>query len=213
MDINQNTLKKIDVFNPTMGEKLVSGDLQQTSETNSIKMQIDKLSVYYGKYRALTDISIDHFEDHWVVELWNRDKKRWQMADFQLNAMMREVLQIQFDTLDMPAGKFITAGEAWLMCRRKQADPEAFGILQWHGWDFIRGNVVRDLLALNHFEILPWDSWGFNQPDMEQAPPATWEEIDHIAAMIVQPDGHFEDLKAFYTQHPLYHAPFIGEYL
>jgi hypothetical protein len=155
----------------------------------------------------------DHFEDHWIVELWNATEKRWQMADFQLNGLMRSVLNITFDTLDMPPGAFINAGEAWQMCRSQKANPDAFGIFQWHGWNFIRGNVVRDLLALNRIEILPWDFWTFNEPEIEQALQETWQEVDQIADMLTHVETRFEDLTHFYSQHTLYHPPFLGDYL
>lgn len=154
----------------------------------------------------------NHYEDHWVAEAWNTGEQRWQMVDAQLTAFMRQVLKIQFDVLDMPRGKFITAGEAWQLGRRGEANPDAFGIFKWHGWNFIRGNVVRDLLALNGIEILPWDFWAFNQPEIEQAAPETWAEIDQIAGLLVDADERFDDLRGFYQEHPLYHAPFFGEY-
>ena len=45
------------------------------------------------------------------------------------------------------------------LCRAGQANPDLFGVFDMHGMWFIRGNVVRDLAALNKVELLPWDCW------------------------------------------------------
>lgn len=110
----------------------------------------------------------DHYEDHWVVEIWDSQAQRWKWADPQLDDLQQKTLKIDFDTLDMAYhpntldSMFIPAGEAYRICLAGQADPEKFGIFDMHGLDFIRGNVVRDFLALNKVEILPWDwGWGY----------------------------------------------------
>jgi phosphate transport system ATP-binding protein len=55
MEINLNTLRKPDMFSTTTetNKPAIAEDSQ------AAKMQIDHLSVYYGKYRALTGISVD----------------------------------------------------------------------------------------------------------------------------------------------------------
>jgi hypothetical protein len=97
------------------------------------------------------------YEDHWVCEYWNADEDRWVLVDAQLDALQREVLEIPFDPCDVPRDQFLVGGKAWRMCRAGEADPEKFGIFDMHGLWFIRGDLVRDLLALNKIEILPWD--------------------------------------------------------
>ena len=102
----------------------------------------------------------NHFEDHWVCEYWDAGRKRWVMVDAQLDALQRETLRVDFDTLDLPPGRFVTGGQAWALCADGRADPETFGIFDMRGRWFIRGNTVRDLLALAKLELLPWDGWG-----------------------------------------------------
>lgn len=102
----------------------------------------------------------DHFEDHWVTEYWNREQQRWVLVDAQLDALQSKVLQIDFDTLDVPRERFIVAGQAWQMCRSGEQDADRFGIFDMHGLGFVRGNLVRDLASLNKMELLPWDCWG-----------------------------------------------------
>jgi hypothetical protein len=101
----------------------------------------------------------DHGEDHWVVERWVEEEGRWAISDPQLDAVMIERLKIGFDPMDLPDGAFLSGGEAWLACRSGD-DPERYGIFGMKGWDFVKGDMVRDLAALAGFELLPWDLWG-----------------------------------------------------
>jgi hypothetical protein len=98
--------------------------------------------------------------DHWVVEYWDTARRDWRRVDSQLDQAQHEVLSIDFDATDVSRDKFLTGGEAWRLCRAGQADPDTFGILDFWGDWFVRGNVVRDLAALNKMELLPWDGWG-----------------------------------------------------
>ena len=66
-------------------------------------------------------------------------------------------LELDFDPLDQPPGKFLSAGETWQRCRAGAADPGKFGIFDESGFWFIAMNLVRDFAALNNMEMLPWD--------------------------------------------------------
>jgi hypothetical protein len=149
----------------------------------------------------------EHFEDHWVVEYWNAEQARWVMFDPQLDELMANVLKLDFDPLDMPPGKFVTGGAAWLICRQGDANPDHFGIFEMHGWDFIRGNLYRDLLALNKVEILPWDFWPGMGPDCETFGPAEWSHHDRLADLTTHPDECFGELRALYENTPSLRIP------
>jgi hypothetical protein len=149
----------------------------------------------------------DHYEDHWVVEYWNAGEARWVMFDAQLDELMVRVLKLSFDPLDMPPGAFISGGQAWLLCRREGANPEHFGIFDMHGWDFILGNLYRDLLALNKVEILPWDYFPGMGPGCASFGPADWAHCDLLAEMITSPNEHFDELRAFYENTPSLRVP------
>jgi len=149
----------------------------------------------------------DHYEDHWVAEYWNADQARWVMFDPQLDALMLEVLKPPFDPLDMPPGAFVTGGEAWLLCRREGCDPDSFGIFEWHGWDFIKGNLYRDLLALNRVEILPWDFWTGMGPACADFSPADWEKHDRLAELTADPEANFAEIQALYEHDPSLRVP------
>lgn len=122
-----------------------------------------------------------HFEDHWVLEYWDAARESWVMADAQMDDLQQEALKLDFDPLDMPPGAFVTGGEAWLMARRGEADPDCFGIFEYKGMDFIKGNLLRDLAALNKFEVLPWDFWGWVERPAAEMNTEDLAFLDHTA--------------------------------
>lgn len=148
-----------------------------------------------------------HYEDHWMIEIWSADAERWIQMDAQLDGFQQEALKISFNPLDMPPGAFVTGGAAWLLCRQGQANPDDFGIFQWHGWDFIKGNLFRDFLALNKFETLPWDMWSALEPAYEDCTPGQLETLDHLARLTLQGNDAHAAVRALYEENPVYQAP------
>lgn len=143
------------------------------------------------------------YEDHWVVEYWEPGARRWVMVDAQLDALQCETLGIEFDPLDMLPGRFVSGGQAWQMCRAGTADPDLFGIFDMHGLWFVRGDLLRDFLALNKVEILPWDGgWGsFAEEEPDSA------LMDRVAALTLDVDQAFVDLRATYEADGRFHPP------
>lgn len=152
----------------------------------------------------------EHYEDHWVCEYWNASQVRWVMVDSQLDAMQMEVLDIAFDPLDVPSDQFITAGRAWQMCRSGTADADQFGIFDLHGWWFIWGDVIRDILALNKFEILPWDGgWGYLTHELNAPLPDSSElrHYDQIADLSAETNESFHRLRHLFISDSGFHVP------
>lgn len=116
--------------------------------------------------------------DHWVVERW--DGRGWAITDAQLDGLMREKLALSFDPLDLPDGEFRSGGEAWLACRAGD-DPDRYGIFELKGWDFVKGNLVRDVSALAGKELLPWDCWGITLEPKHRMPEPALAGLDEVA--------------------------------
>jgi hypothetical protein len=134
-------------------------------------------------------------------------QKRWIRVDAQLDAFQRKALKIPFDPLDVPADDFLTGGRAWRLCRGKQADPDHFGIFEMHGLWFVLGNLIRDLLALNKIEILPWDDWGHMVGVGETCREEELALLDRIAGLTEAGDEAWEEVRAVYDGDPLLRAP------
>ncbi|MBN2003616.1 MAG: transglutaminase domain-containing protein [Anaerolineae bacterium] len=147
-----------------------------------------------------------HYEDHWVCEYWNAAQNRWVLVDAQLDAMMVEALKLDFDPLDTPRNRFIVGGDAWQLCRNGKANPDDFGIFQWHGIEFVRGDLLRDFLAFSKVEILPWDGgWGYLAELKPEQVESVYALMDRVAALILADD--FAAIRALYDEDAGFHPP------
>jgi hypothetical protein len=128
------------------------------------------------------------FEDHWICEYWSTTERRWVLADAQLDQLHREQLGIHFDAADLPAGVFLTAGQAWQWARSGRADSAAFGQGNARGLWFLRVNVYRDLLAVTNQYTSAWDTWRNASDNSKVLGESALAAVDSVATMI----GDFE---------------------
>lgn len=141
------------------------------------------------------------FEDHWVVEYWCEVERRWILADAQLDPVWMERVRLQGEPLDLAAGDFIVAAEAWRRCREDGADPDTFGIsfVPLFGLWFILGSLMRDVAALNKVELLPWDFWGAMPRPNSPLGPDELALGDRLAALTADPDSSADGLQRLYN--------------
>lgn len=144
----------------------------------------------------------DHYEDHWACEYWNEAEQRWVLVDAQLDDLQRRVLKPSFNALDVPRDQFLVGGAAWKMCRSRQADPDQFGIFDMHGMDFIKGDFVRDVAALNKLELLPWDCWGMILVEYAALPPDDLSMLDRLAELTHKDVPDFAAVRQLYQSDP-----------
>lgn len=144
----------------------------------------------------------NHYEDHWVCEYWNQAEQRWLLVDAQLDELQQNVLKTAFNPLDVPRDQFIVGGAAWKMCRSGQADPDQFGIFDMHGMDFVKGDFVRDVAALNKVELLPWDCWGLIFMGYATLPPDDLSMLDRLADLTCTAVPDFEPVQHLYESDP-----------
>jgi len=86
-----------------------------------------------------------------------------------------------------------------MLCRTGQADPEKFGIFDMKGLWFVRGDLVRDFLALNNIEILPWDAYGIIAKHDNQINEVDFNLLDRMAGLCLNPRNSFSGLRALFT--------------
>ncbi|HYH01971.1 MAG TPA: transglutaminase domain-containing protein, partial [Bacillota bacterium] len=128
------------------------------------------------------------FEDHWICEYWDGQQQRWVGVDPQIDTLQKELFKLNFNPLDLPDGQFICGARAWQLCRQGQEEPGKFGIFQFNGMGFIRGNLIRDLAALNKMELLPVDFWGLMQRPDKPIPESDAAMLDGVARLITAED-------------------------
>jgi len=105
--------------------------------------------------------------------------------------VQKRQLGVRFDTTDLPHAMFLTAGDAWRLCRSGTADAESFGHGTSSGLWFMRVNVVRDHYALNESEVSPWDSWRQARGPQQIVSEAEQRATDSLAE---HPDAARSDL-------------------
>jgi hypothetical protein len=137
------------------------------------------------------------FEDHWVCEFWDAARRRWVLADAQLDAVQRDRFGIGFDVLDVPRDQFLLAGEAWRRYRSGQADPAAFGlsVIGEAGDWWIAANLMRDAAALCGVETLPWDCWGVMPGPGDPVDAGLLALFDELAGLTADPDASLRALR------------------
>ena len=176
------------------------------------------------------------YEDHWICEYWNGE--RWVMADPQLDPFQQSFLAawsldpvrsdptnrqkiMQFNPRDLKPGEFISAGQAWKLCREGQETPANFGIScpirpEWgidslHGLWFVRGQLLRDFASLNKVETVPylvrickgldWQPWRLVGAKDHELTESDLLLLDEIAELTTDIDAHFDAIRAAYISH------------
>lgn len=186
---------------PRPNEKKIVGNCRDFSVTLASMLQSKGIPARprcgFGAY-----FLPDHYEDHWVCEYWKEAEQRWVLVDAQLDELQRNVLGISFDTLDVPRDQFIVGGAAWQLCRSGQADPSQFGIFDMNGIDFVKGDFIRDVAALNKVELLPWDCWGMILMDYAALPPDDLSLLDRLADLTRGDVPDFERVRRLYESDP-----------
>jgi hypothetical protein len=186
---------------PRPNEKKIVGNCRDFSVTLASMLQSKDIPARprcgFGAY-----FLPNHFEDHWVCEYWNDSEQRWVLVDAQLDELQRNVLETPFNTLDVPRDQFIVGGAAWKMCRSGQADPAQFGIFDMNGIDFVKGDFIRDVAALNKVELLPWDCWGMILTEYATLPPDDLSMLDRLADLTQADVPEFDLVRQLYESDP-----------
>jgi hypothetical protein len=150
-------------------------------------------------------------DDHWVTE-YVHPERGWVLSDPQFvpDTRIESAYELDFDPLDVPRDRFLVAGEGWRRCRSGEADPKTFGVstLGLMGLWIVRGNVVRDLAALNKAEVLPWDAWGVGDGGRrgeDEPGEAELALLDEAAQATVEAD--FERVRSLFLETPGLRVP------
>ena len=160
-----------------------------------------------------TYLGADLKHDHWICEVWEEAESRWRQVDAQIDAAQRKKYAIDFDTLDLPAGKFFTAAQTWALCRANKAKSGTFGRnRKLRGWKFMRASLLLELAALNKIELLLWDLW-WDLATCEEDLLALEDRklLDQVAAQINALDGSFSEVSVLFEADPRLGTPVLSK--
>jgi len=140
--------------------------------------------------------SKEYYEDHSICQYWDSKRKRWAYADPQLDDFQKKSLGINFDTTNLPYGKFYSAGEIWQKIIKGTIDEKNIGFSRIKGltggW-YVGANMIKDFFALNNsprldFEGDNWEKYSklFNKEN---------KFLGQLAKITPSPDKHFDLLR------------------
>jgi len=147
------------------------------------------------------------YEDHWICEFWNAEEDRWVQVDAQLDDLQREAFAIEFDPYDVPRNEFLPAGEVWRLCRTEKLNPDLCGIMDLKGLWFVRGNVVRDFMALNNLELLPWDCNELMDISDDKLTQDDYTLLDRVAELTTKGNRSFLETRSLFESNAAVRMP------
>lgn len=145
------------------------------------------------------------YEDHWLIEYYSMEEKRWIRMDAQLDEIQKTHYRIAFNTEDMPADAgYLLGGQAWMLCRSGEQHPEDFGYNKnWKGWHSVKGNLLHDFNSLLGLELLPWDLWTeLSTKKYSDLNKSEKNLLDEMAEITVNPDVSEKELLNVLSQLP-----------
>ena len=139
--------------------------------------------------------------DGLVVEFYDETLKKWCLVDTRTSQKQIDHyhLTIDFDLMDLPPDKFISAASAWQLCRKGEIDPNRFGSRQYRGLPVVRNRLIQDLALLNKQELLVWDIWGgMLEPMTNQI-----VLMDDLALLLLKHENNLELIMDCYESNAL----------
>lgn len=82
----------------------------------------------------------------WIcVEYWNKYNKKWTCMDSRITSyhLKKFKIKLDFSLLDIPEDRFISAAQAWQLCRSGSVNPNRFGSAHFRGLWYVRLFIAR----------------------------------------------------------------------
>jgi excinuclease ABC subunit A len=128
-------------------------------------------------------------QGHWICEYWDQEKSKWVQVDAQLDDIQKRYYEVDFDTLNVPAGKFLYAGEEFRIEDKNSDD-----------FDFVKRTLIQDLAALNKIEAELWDKASFMDID-ESKNSETSNLLRRIVEITTSRRDCLPELRTMYENH------------
>lgn len=151
----------------------------------------------------------DFNPEHVVAEVWDSGKKRWRVVDPSQNDELIKINSVDFDVTDIPADKFLFAGEVWMGYREGELDPDLFGVepdSRYKGVSMVRNRLIQDFHMLNKHELLIWDSTPFMDLHIEPTE-NDLGLLDRAADMCINQSNNVKVIQELYASEALLQVP------
>ena len=141
--------------------------------------------------------------DHWITEVWKENEDRWVLVDPEQDEVWLATIPFPLNPLDIERHKFIAPGQAWLACRRGEANPEHFGLDPSDvGMRYIRCQLLRDIAAFNKWESAGSDVWGLGLPQDNELTEDDLAFLDYVAELDARGLEAYEEIRRIYAAEP-----------
>jgi excinuclease ABC subunit A len=145
--------------------------------------------------------------DHWITEYRNDERGRWVLADPDVGGVPLGTIPVRdgINFHDLKRDEdFYVAGSAWKLAREGKVRPDLFRYSgRWKGFPCIRGNLLHDFQALNGLELALFDYWDeLHYKSESKMTPEDKAILDKVAALTINPDANFSELRAFFDELP-----------
>ncbi len=142
-------------------------------------------------------------QSHWICEYWCENRKAWVIVDAQLDAIQAKYYKIDFDPLEVPAGKFLYAGQEYELVR-KNGDPKEDDYKDW--LYEAKRSLIQDLAALNKVEVEVFDVTGFMDIDERRNLDAA-NLLHQIVELTTSPRDRLPEIRDIYKNHSKLQIP------
>ncbi len=135
--------------------------------------------------------------DHWITEYFDTKTSRWITADADIHCDP----DIDFDPNDIPAGRYLTGGQAYLRLRRKELKDRQVSYASWpvtYGIPAAIRGVFYDFHCLMNHEIIFLHQPKYVQDKSFALSEDELCEVDELAELLLAPDENFEQLKVLW---------------
>ncbi len=140
-------------------------------------------------------------QSHWLCEYWCQTKGKWVKIDAQLDSIQIDFYKIDFDPMDVPADKFLYAGEEYKHPRIKSVDLSHSDSQNTEDSScVIRRCLIQDFLALNKMEVEIWDVTNYMDVG-RHANPAYAKILRRIANMTTSSRDRLSEIKETYQRY------------
>jgi hypothetical protein len=151
------------------------------------------------------------YGDHWVTEIWDGAASRWRLVDAELDPQLIEATHLAFDPLDVPRAAFLFAGDTWQRCRAGEIDPDIVGLDEDNaGMRYIRGQLLRDVAALNGYEPAGSEVWGLGAAADETLTEDDYALLDYAASLSSATDADGAELRRLFECDTRLRHPALG---